>query len=162
MLHYAGESLFFYLPVIVCNLSVHTLWLRFGISSPVDLGLMLREQRLIGDSRGIDGLIYWLICSVSVAALQGRALDGIYLGCGGFAGTLFSSFIKRRIGLTRGVWCPVLDETDFIIGSTLFYISYQPLALTTFLAGFLLMLVAHKLVNLFIRPIWEKGISTRS
>jgi CDP-2,3-bis-(O-geranylgeranyl)-sn-glycerol synthase len=91
---------------------------KYGFISydfPFDLGLsFLDGRRILGESTTWGGLI--------VAISSGLFLDVFFPGHYGllkailtFAGHALGSFIKRRMGLARGVYVPIIDHGDYMI-----------------------------------------------
>lgn len=107
---------------------------------PIDGGRNLGKNRIFGDGKTWEGLIFgvviaFLIALVEMAAYPYLPLDilpvpltivpmsamlGFLLGIGAMMGDLAGSFIKRRFGMKRSEPAPLLDQEDFLIGSLLF------------------------------------------
>lgn len=83
---------------------------RFSV--PVDLGGHLRDQQpVFGSSKTWRGVIAALVTACLLSMLLG--FGGVFGGVFGLlvvAGDLFSSFIKRRIGLQPSARCLGLDQ----------------------------------------------------
>jgi CDP-2,3-bis-(O-geranylgeranyl)-sn-glycerol synthase len=157
ILHFLSEGFWFYLPVLAANVSVYAIWSFLGISMPLDLYKEIGKKRIIGDGRDISGLFFILFICILIGIFQNRAEEAIYLGIGGCFGTWLSSFIKRRFGLKRGTYCFIIDQTDFVLGASLFYVSQYTLSLNIFLGGLIMAFILHHGVNL-LRKIWERGV----
>ena len=116
----------------------------FGGGTPVDFGRSWRGKRILGDGKtwrgffggAFSGIVLGLIM-IGAARLAGSpdlwgygtVADGIgivvCLAVGSLLGDMLGSFLKRRLGLERGMKAPILDQYDFVIGAflvvTLFY-----------------------------------------
>ena len=127
--------------------------IKLGI--PLDLYKEIKGTRIIGPGRNVAGFFFFVFIAVLVGIFQKRAIDALYLGIGGWVGTIASSFIKRRIGIKLGSYFFFMDQTDFILGSSLFYISQFKLDLNTFISGIVIALILHHGINM-LRQGWEK------
>jgi CDP-2,3-bis-(O-geranylgeranyl)-sn-glycerol synthase len=162
---YSGliDSLFFFLPAVVYNLSVYllsTLALNKQIV-PLDANLMLRNNRLIGANRGIDGIWIALLSGILVGALQGRTLEGIYLAVGANFGCVVNSFLKRRLGLNEGAPFIPLDNIDFLVGAAILHASNFKTDLVIVANGVFFAGILHFLTNITIRRVLEAKIIKR-
>ena len=116
----------------------------FGGGTPVDFGRSWRGKRILGDGKtwrgffggAFSGIVLGLIM-IGAARLAGSpdlwgygtVADGIgivvCLAVGSLLGDMLGSFLKRRLGIERGMKAPILDQYDFVIGAflvvTLFY-----------------------------------------
>lgn len=167
ILAYLGKSFWFYLPAFAANLAVFLVYARHGISFPLDLGKKWGGKRLIGDGRSLSGYILMFFVSIFIAILQGRnAVEGLYFGAGTNFGCILNSFIKRRLNLERGEHIFLLDETDYILGASLFYISFSGLSLNVFFLGLLWAMMLNTLSNVIFRrktlSIFAKDEKVRS
>jgi CDP-2,3-bis-(O-geranylgeranyl)-sn-glycerol synthase len=79
---------------------------------PVDNGRRLRDgQPLFGTSKTWRGLLLAVAACGAVSALLGYGfVFGLVFGALAMAGDLFSSFIKRRMGLASGARSTALDQ----------------------------------------------------
>jgi CDP-2,3-bis-(O-geranylgeranyl)-sn-glycerol synthase len=105
-----------------------------GGGRPIDLGKKFIDgRRILGNGKTIRGFIAGVTGGLSVVHLQ--LLTENFLGIelyssleypsffilasclafGALMGDLIGSFVKRRIGLERGVSLPVLDQLGFLI-----------------------------------------------
>lgn len=99
----AGAAVFWY--VAIARLRILSPW-------PLDGGTRFGGRRVFGDSRTVFGSAFMLLTAASVGWLQGDLAFGLLLGCFALAGTLASSFLKRRMGLREGAGS-VLDHVDY-------------------------------------------------
>lgn len=158
ILHYSNEAFIFYLPVFIANLLIYLNFTIIGFDIPFDLHKKIHRKRIIGDGRSIAGFFFFISISMIVTLLQKRPpLEGFYLGAGGVFGCVIGSFIKRRLNLKQGDYSFFIDQTDFILWSSLFYISNFNLKKEIFITGIILALILHHIVNLF-RNLWENKL----
>lgn len=132
------------------------MWLRLGIGVAFDLGASLGNQRIIGDSRSIDGLVFWITSASIIAGLQGDALRGFYLGAGGFSGTVLNSFLKRRLGIGQGQGKFFLDYFDHTLGAGLMLCSAYKCEISVFFWAVVIYGALHWLIDRMIRARIEK------
>lgn len=79
---------------------------------PLDAGWRLADGRpLFGPSKTLPGLLAALLASTLLAALFGLGWRlGLIVGCLAMLGDLFSSFLKRRMGLASSAMALGLDQ----------------------------------------------------
>ena len=128
---------------------------------PIDLKLrFVDNNRLIGDSKTVVGLIISLLVPNIISYLLFENFYGIYLGAGLYLGAVTSGFIKRRLKIKRGGSLPVVDQTDYIIGtylllniSNIIYFNSQmvPIFIIGLVLHPILVFIAYK-VNLRTAP----------
>lgn len=124
---------------------------------PIDLYKTINGKRIIGNGRNIAGFFFFTFSALLIGILQKRPTEAFYLGIGGIIGTYINSFIKRRFNIDRGQYIFFLDQTDFIIFSSVVYMTAYPLSLNIFLNGLGIAFILHHLINL-LRTSWEKLI----
>jgi len=152
-----NKSFWFYLPVFIANVSIYVVFSILKLDIPLDLYQKIKRRRVIGQGRNISGFFFYIFMALFIGILQERALEALYLGTGGIFGCYLSSFIKRRLNIKQGSYAFFLDQTDFILGSSLFYITQFKLELNIFISGLILALVLHHSINM-LRNSWEKII----
>jgi len=111
-----------YLPAMIAN--GVPVFIRKG--TPIDRGKKFIDgRRVLGDGKTWEGLIIGSIFSISIGMVYYIILENKYLilyslvlGIGALLGDIIASFIKRRLGIPRGAPLPVLDQVNFILGST--------------------------------------------
>ena len=129
-------------PVVVKKLMGATL------SQPIDAGLTLADGRpVFGAAKTVRGVLVALLASALIAPLL--AIDwttGLLVGGLAMAGDLFSSFLKRRIGLPPSSMALGLDQIPeslfpALVCSALLALSAVDIALvvTVFLIGELIL-----------------------
>ena len=117
----------------------------FGGGTPVDFGRSWRGKRILGDGKtwrgffggAFSGIVLGLIM-IGAAWLAdspdlwgyGTVADGIgivvCLAVGSLLGDMLGSFLKRRLGIERGMKAPILDQYDFVIGAFLVVTVFYP------------------------------------
>lgn len=82
------------------------------LDTPLDGGRILADgQPLFGASKTIRGVLVGVIATILAAPLLGLAMtSGLVIGAAAMAGDLFSSFIKRRMGLAPSSRAFGLDQ----------------------------------------------------
>jgi CDP-archaeol synthase len=85
-------------------------------SGPVDRGMKFIDGRpVFGPSKTIRGVLTSILSTTAGAALLGLELKiGILVGAAAMLGDLFSSFVKRRLGLppsSRATWLDQIPES---------------------------------------------------
>lgn len=112
------QSIWFILPAYVANGAPVVL----GGGPPIDLGRKFPDgKRILGDGKTFRGLIAGIIAGTIFGAIQigiwGREEGIIFvllLSIGALLGDIVGSFLKRRIGLSRGKAAPGLDQLEFL------------------------------------------------
>jgi CDP-archaeol synthase len=79
---------------------------------PLDAGRSLADgHRLFGSSKTVRGVLVGVLAAALLAPLVGFSwTTGLVVGAAAMAGDLFSSFIKRRMGLAPSSRAPGLDH----------------------------------------------------
>lgn len=149
-----SKAVWFYLPVLVANLAVYSLSTILKEGLPLDIYKKIKNIRIIGNGRYVAGTLFCIITALFVGILQDRAIEALYLGIGGVTGTIINSLIKRRISLKQGNYFFFFDQTDIILGASIFYISKYNLELNIFIFGLIVVFILHHAVNL-LRKSWE-------
>ncbi|MDB5245405.1 MAG: hypothetical protein JWN90_510 [Parcubacteria group bacterium] len=82
---------------------------------PIDGGIHFFDgRRFLGDSTTWDGLMLVLLLG-GLAALFFPQHYFLTIAVAVYAGHALGSFIKRRIGLDRGSYLPLVDHVDYLI-----------------------------------------------
>ncbi|MBL7663384.1 CDP-archaeol synthase [bacterium] len=159
MLQFVADSLWFYAPAYLANLAPY-LWSRFfGFDMRLDRGLTVFGQDLIGPSRSLGGVYCVISVSLVFGLLTDTLLASLHMGLGALSGSIFNSILKRRLKIQSGGRFQIFDETDFLIGGALGYLSYSALPWKEASAGILLGAAIHRTVNIFVRPLYERMIN---
>jgi len=118
-------ALLFFLPAYFAN----TFACIFGGGMPLDFGKNFVDgRRILGDGVTIRGSFFGaltgVVAGVVKAWLQGNLTAyeitlAFLLSVGTILGDAAGSFIKRRLGITRGKPAPLLDQLDFVAGALL-------------------------------------------
>ena len=79
---------------------------------PLDGGLRLRDgQRLFGETKTVRGIVAALLATITVSLLLGFGWPlGLIIAMFAMLGDLFSSFIKRRLGMRSSSMALGLDQ----------------------------------------------------
>ncbi len=107
-------------PAWIANAATAVFWYfliarwRILPATPLDGGRRLGRHRILGDSRTVAGSAFIVLCAGTVGWLQGDPRLGFMLGLFALAGTLASSFVKRRLGMKEGTRS-VLDHVDYAL-----------------------------------------------
>ncbi|MDR3292069.1 MAG: CDP-2,3-bis-(O-geranylgeranyl)-sn-glycerol synthase [Methanobrevibacter sp.] len=155
---------YFLLPAYVANLS----GLAFGGKRPIDMGKNFSDgNRIIGDGVTIEGFAYGILFGTLIGAIEGFKNGnilfylqlGLLLSLGALVGDAVGSFIKRRLGLSKGKPAPILDQLDFFIGAILFALLMSPVPMNYIIIGAILTLILHLTANIIayrlgIKDVW--------
>jgi CDP-2,3-bis-(O-geranylgeranyl)-sn-glycerol synthase len=176
------ESIFFALPIYVANgcasLSRSIPKLREW-DTPVDLGLTLKGERLLGKGKTFRGFVFGTLYSLLVGlaqyyitkqvnfnylvlfndiSLSTSLLLALLQGFGGLVGDTVKSFFKRRIGIKSGRPWPPFDQLDFLIGGVAFgALIYIP-EWKVLLVLFIITPLAHFLTNVMAYVLGLKDV----
>lgn len=141
---------------------------RFNfLKIPIDNGIKFRNKPLLGKNKTYRGLIGGIVFSIIVALIQSYLykqgyfhsislidytsinpfLLGFLMGFGAMFGDLVESVFKRQINIKPGKPLYFLDQTDWIIGSTLFLMLVYVPDLLIVLASLLLGFIFHIIVK---------------
>ncbi len=154
----------------------------FGGGKPIDMGKkFLDGRRILGDGKTIRGFIAGVLGGLLVAHIQ-RFIEsiagvGLYssldyssffilafcLAFGSLTGDLIGSFIKRRIGLERGVSFPLLDQLGFLLVALAFAYLFSPDFGKLFTRGIILTAIIitpifHLLANVIAHRLGLKDV----
>ena len=130
---------------------------------PMDFKKKLPDgKRILGDGKTWEGFFAGIIFGFSVGILQiafqpylpislfkHSFFSILALSLGALAGDCIGSFIKRRFGLKRGEFAPLLDQTDFLVFSLILLKFFAEVDFLTVLFLILVTPFLHFLSNLF-------------
>ncbi len=118
---------------------------------PVDGGVELPDgRRLFGASKTLRGVVSAMVMTAAVAlALSLGALVGLLMGAAAMAGDLFSSFVKRRLGIPSSGRASGLDQVPEALFPVL--AAYRPLHLDPLTV--VIVVVAFSVGQALISPL---------
>ena len=127
---------------------------------PLDAGLRAWDGRpLLGTSKTVRGIVVALLATALAAVVMGLGWRlGVLFGAASMAGDLFSSFIKRRLGIQSSGQAVGLDQ----IPEALFPLlaCYRPLGLDP--ASVSLLVVLFVMAQIIMSPVmYVLGIRRR-
>ena len=119
------------------------------ISYPIDGNLRLADgNRLLGASKTIRGVVVAVLATVAAAVALG--LDwmlGIVAGVTALAGDLFSSFIKRRLGMTASSMVLGLDQIPESLFPLLACAGWLSLGMNDIIVGLIVFFVGELVLS---------------
>jgi hypothetical protein len=149
------EAIRLYWPALAFNALVYFLWLlNERVDLPFDFKLSIGKTRIIGDSRGFIGGVLALLIGVLGSVLTQTTLP-LYASLGAEFGAIAESFVKRRLGVRQGSHLLFVDESDTLIGATLFLLLATEIPLDVFLFALSFTFAGHLFFNKKVRPILE-------
>ncbi len=115
-------SLIMYFPFMVAN--AMPLFIKHG--KPLDMGrFFIDGRRILGDSKTFEGFINGLLFGTLITSYYylvtsntNWLIYGVLGSLGALLGDITNSFLKRRLGLRPGAPLPILDQINFVLGST--------------------------------------------
>ena len=157
-----------YLPAMLANAT--PVFVKNG--TPIDRGkYFIDGRRILGDGKtweglaigltfaSIIGVAYYVFCEQVILLIY-----SIVLGLGALLGDITAAFIKRRLGIPRGRPAPILDQVNFILGSTFlakFLRIDSAAGITITLVEFLLILIIASLLHVLTNFIaFKLGIKS--
>jgi len=90
----------------------------------------------------------WNISPVRLDIIPMSPFTGFLIGMGAMLGDVGGSFIKRRLGLERGCFAPLLDQDDFVLGSFLLLSLYIPVKIKWIILLLIITPVFHIIANI--------------
>lgn len=123
--------------------------LQRRLDDPIDFGIAFVDgQPLLGRSKTIRGFVTALVITAAGASIIGiPAAVGALIGFGAMLGDLFSSFVKRRLGIPASGMALGLDQIPEVLLPLLFVQSRFELEATELLKMTLLFLVFELLIS---------------
>ncbi len=123
-------------------------------------------RRLLGDGKTWEGLAAGMLAGtltgIILAVLTGNlilAYAGFIASAGAMLGDLAASFIKRRLGLSRGAPAPLLDQLNFYIGAVaLLYLAGFKFTLWVFTLLAILSALLHIAANIIAHKTGLKNV----
>jgi CDP-2,3-bis-(O-geranylgeranyl)-sn-glycerol synthase len=136
-----------------------------GGKAPIDFGKSFRGARIFGDGKTWEGTVGGIIAGIVIGLLQvgfqkdlepiGLALPHITiilviaLCVGTMVGDIAGSFLKRRMGMTRGQSAPLMDQAGFLIAAFIIASLVYALPLDIMIILLLITPPIHWLANIF-------------
>ena len=146
------EAIRLYWAAFLYNPGIYLVWLwNRKTVIPLDLGANFSGKRLIGDSRSFDGLLLSIAFGITGVFITASYIP-FFASVGANFGTVVSSFVKRRLGFTRGRHAWLIDEFDFIAGAALFVSFIEPFNPGVFVFAAACAFILHNAANLWVRP----------
>jgi CDP-diglyceride synthetase len=125
---------------------------------PLDGGhLFVDDKPLFGSSKTLPGVVVAILACIFLALLFGYSWRaGFLVGSLAMVGDLFSSFIKRRMGMQPSTQAPVLDQVPeslfpLLVIAPLFELSWMRVMLLTLAFVLSSMFLSHLAFYLGIR-----------
>jgi CDP-2,3-bis-(O-geranylgeranyl)-sn-glycerol synthase len=120
-----------------------------ALARPLDGGAIFYDGRpVFGPSKTIRGLVLALLATPLVALLMAFPWQlGLLVAIGTMAGDLFSSFVKRRMGLPPSSMALGLDQIPESLFPLLLSALLVPLVAIDIVAGVVIFLVAAPIVS---------------
>lgn len=124
------------------------------------------NKKLFGSHKTYRGFLFGILLSIIVAFLQGilsaptkniKLLDyqsinififGSLMAIGALTADLLKSYTKRRFYIRPGKALPILDQIDWIIGSTIILSFYMSLKIDFIFYSILILGILHFLTNI--------------
>ena len=136
----ALAGLWLMLPALIPNSAA----VLVGGGTPMDFGRSWNGRRILGDGKTWRGFVGGTAAGVLFGAFQIVVGDSaglgdawshgewpsafvvvLCLGLGSMVGDSMGSFIKRRLGVERGIKAPGLDQYNFVIGAVVLVIVFR-------------------------------------
>ena len=161
----AAQTLWYFLPALIANMApvfaTRYNWLA-SLAQPLDRGYRLGDDRLLGESKTIRGLVVAILFGSLTAFFQytvqeegifqaialyhlptavSAAVWGAVLGLAALLGDLIKSFFKRRLHIQPGrPWIP-WDQIDVVLGVFIFASWMYPLPLSHLFFSLIIILL---------------------
>jgi CDP-2,3-bis-(O-geranylgeranyl)-sn-glycerol synthase len=97
------------------------------LNAPLDWRLVLPDgHRLVGDSITVLGIVLMFLMPFPLSLIAGEPLWLVALKCAcASAGGILGSFVKRRLGMPRGKFLPLVDHGDYMIVTVACFIAFD-------------------------------------
>jgi CDP-2,3-bis-(O-geranylgeranyl)-sn-glycerol synthase len=103
---------------------------------------------IIGTSTTWGGLLVAVLLGLLIDVLFPHTFHGLLISFCVFFGHALGSFIKRRLGIPRGQYLPIVDHGDYIILATLAFYLLHYINPIVMLISIVITLAVHPLVCL--------------
>lgn len=145
---------------------------------PLDFGKTWKGKRILGDGKTIEGTAIGLIAGFLVGALEFYLLPDLQSYASGFGvvvpqitllaafmiafgsiiGDLGGSFIKRKMGISRGGKAPFLDQLGFIILAVIFVYPFVKITVIMIMIMLVITFIVHRISNLLAHRMHLKNV----
>ncbi|MDR2544818.1 MAG: CDP-2,3-bis-(O-geranylgeranyl)-sn-glycerol synthase [Methanobrevibacter sp.] len=155
--------IYFLFPAYIANMS----GCIFGGKTPIDKKKdFIDGYRIIGDGVTLEGFIYGILFGTLTGIIWGLKDGnillsfkiGLLLSLGALIGDAVGSFIKRRLGLSKGTPAPILDQLDFFVGAILMVSLVVSVPMNYIFLGSILTLVLHLIFNIMAYFLGAKNV----
>jgi CDP-2,3-bis-(O-geranylgeranyl)-sn-glycerol synthase len=159
------QSIWFFLPAGIANMSpVFFKKINF-LNYPVDFGLALRGKPLFGKNKTIRGFFFGTLLAIVFTYIQtllypympslyfpnylktNFVLLGFLLGFGALFGDLIESMFKRQVGIAPGKSWVLFDQLDWVIGALVFVLFYLSLNYLVIIIALVFFGLMHPIMN---------------
>jgi len=151
ILELVAESLIFIFPAYSAN----AVPVIFGGGQSLDFGRNFKDGRpIFGSHKTFKGFFAGLIIGTLVGIGESfvfsnyNPLLGFMLSLGALVGDLGGAFVKRRLGLSPGVFLPIVDQIGFVSCALLFSLLVAQPTLIMVLIVLIITIPIHFLTNL--------------
>lgn len=129
------------------------------LNFPLDLKKDFTDKRrILGDGKTFFGFLTGVVVGTLVGLLQGNPLTGFLLSLGTMVGDSVGSFIKRRLGIARGVNSPLIDDLSFLVFALAFAWPVSPLDPLSMVELIILTPVIHRFANILAHLLKLKEV----
>ena len=153
---YLIQAILFAIPCWIVNISFNLInpfkkrysFIR-NINKPLDFNIVLGDgERLLGGSQGFLSifLIFFIPALLSITGLFGSYCINFIKAFCVFIGDMLGSFIKRRLHIKRGSFLVGVDHADYMIVSTIVFVSLHIIDIPTACIAIILTYIFHPLV----------------
>lgn len=150
-----SEILLFALPPFIVNASFNLIWplsKRVGfiarLDRPIDFNKTLFDgKRIFGDSTTFAGIIFAILVGPLIGIVFYKSAPlGLTIGLFTYLGHALGSFIKRRLGIPRGKFLPLIDHGDYIMVNGIFFLWMNIINIQTLIIALLFVLILQPVV----------------
>lgn len=110
---------------------------------PIDRNTYIGTSRVFGDSVTWGGFIISIVVGVILQAFASPY--GVLIGLSVFVGHVIGSFIKRRMGVPRGGYVPIVDHGDYVIFTGAVMFCLGAISLPVYIVSIIFILLVHPL-----------------
>jgi CDP-2,3-bis-(O-geranylgeranyl)-sn-glycerol synthase len=153
-------TIIFFAPSFIANLSFNVFYeikRYFKIQNwdrPLDCNIMIRQKRVLGESTTIGGLGVAIIMGILLSTVPIFS-DTIIKSLLAYFGHAAGSFLKRRMGMERGEYAPIIDHGDYMIITSLFFIFSEQIDISVAIIGTAAVLIVQPIITW---SAWKIGI----